>query len=147
MGATTAQYVFDIAMGLIDEVNENSGATDTADTKEYKVRTLLILNALRGEVYPYSDTYRESTDGSRPIADIITDFTTPVNLDDYICQSVLPYGLAAQLIKDENPATASFLQQKYEENVKTLMLRGMPGSFAQIEDVYGIRGNDEFSGW
>ena len=41
--STTAQRVFDIAMGLIDEVNESSGETDTSDTREYKVRTLLIL--------------------------------------------------------------------------------------------------------
>lgn len=49
---TTAQRVFDLAMGLIDEVNESSGETDTSDTREYKVRTLLILNTLRGELFP-----------------------------------------------------------------------------------------------
>ena len=54
--ATTAQDVFDAAMGLIDEVNESTGSTDTADTKEYKQRTLLILNMLIGELYMYSDT-------------------------------------------------------------------------------------------
>lgn len=31
---TTAQMVFDTAMGLIDEVNETTGSTDNADTKE-----------------------------------------------------------------------------------------------------------------
>ena len=53
---TTAQYVFDIAMGLIDEVSE-SGQTVNADTTEYKNRTVLILNALRGECYPYGHLY------------------------------------------------------------------------------------------
>ena len=79
---TTAQRVFDITMGLIDEVNENSGETDTADTREYKVRTLLILNALRGELYPYSDTYDVDTAGERPIVSVIQDFDTPIDLDD-----------------------------------------------------------------
>ncbi len=81
---TTAQQVFDTTMGLIDEVNESSGATDTADTKEYKVRTLYILNALRGELYPYSDTYQETQDGGRPIAPVILAFDDIIQLDDYI---------------------------------------------------------------
>ena len=111
---TTAQRVFDIAMGLMDEVNESSGATDTSDTREYKVRTLLILNALRGELYPYSDTFTASDDGKRPILTVISAFTDIIGMDDYICQTVMPYGLAAQLLADENPTLAGFLQQRYE---------------------------------
>lgn len=34
--ATTAQWIFEKAMNLMDEVNESTGATDTADTREYK---------------------------------------------------------------------------------------------------------------
>ena len=52
---TTAKQVFDIAIGLMSA--DNNGLTETSDTTEYKNRTLLILNALRGELYPYSDTY------------------------------------------------------------------------------------------
>ena len=110
---TTAQRVFDIAMGLMDEVNETSGATDTSDTKEYKVRTLLILNALRGELFPYSDTYAMEEAGKRPILHVIQNFTDIIMMDDYICQTVMPYGLAAQLLLDENPTAASFFQQRY----------------------------------
>ena len=110
--STTAQRVFDIAMGLIDEVNESSGETDTSDTREYKVRTLLILNALRGELFPYSDTYEQVEEGKRPIVDVIQNFTDFIQLDDYICQTVLPYGLAAQLLLDENPSAAAFFQQR-----------------------------------
>ena len=55
--ATTAQRVFELAMNLMDEVNESTGKADTADTKEYKNRTLAILNILRIECYPASDTY------------------------------------------------------------------------------------------
>ena len=144
---TTAQRVFDITMGLIDEVNESSGATDTADTKEYKVRTLLILNALRGELYPYSDTYTVQPQGERPIAAVIGDFETPIPLDDYISQTVLPYGLAAQLLLDENPSAASFFQQRYEE-LRNGLAKGFPTGSRAIVDLYGIGTEyNEFSRW
>lgn len=144
---TTAQRVFDITMGLIDEVNENSGETDTADTREYKVRTLLILNALRGELYPYSDTYNVETAGERPIVSVIQDFDTPIDLDDYICQSVMPYGLAAHLLLDENPASASFFQQRYEE-LRNNLSKGLPKTTEAITDCYGVGFEyNEFSRW
>lgn len=144
---TTAQRVFDITMGLIDEVNENSGETDTADTREYKVRTLLILNALRGELYPYSDTYDVETAGERPIVSVIQDFDTPIDLDDYICQSVMPYGLAAHLLLDENPASASFFQQRYEE-LRNNLSKGLLKTAEAITDCYGIGfEHNEFSRW
>lgn len=144
---TTAQQVFDITMGLIDEVNESSGETDTADTKEYKVRTLYILNALRGELYPYSDTYAIDTPGKRPIARMIEDFTSVIALDDYICQTVMPYGLAAQLLLDENPSAASFFQQRYEE-LRDGLAKGLPQQSEAIADVYGIATEyNEFSRW
>lgn len=144
---TTAQRVFDITMGLIDEVNENSGETDTADTREYKVRTLLILNALRGELYPYSDTYDVETAGERPIVPVIQDFDTPIALDDYICQSVMPYGLAAHLLLDENPASASFFQQRYEE-LRNNLSKGFPKDGEAITDCYGVGFEyNEFSRW
>ena len=145
--STTAQRVFDIAMGLIDEVNESSGETDTSDTREYKVRTLLILNALRGELFPYSDTYEQAEEGKRPIVDVIQNFTDFIQLDDYICQTVLPYGLAAQLLLDENPSAAEFFQQRYEE-LRDKLVAGFPRSSESITDVYGVSAEyNYFSRW
>lgn len=143
--ATNAQRVFDITMGLMDEVSE-SGATDTADTKEYKNRTLFILNVLRGELYPFSDTYALGEPGKRPIAVVIENFTDDIVLDDYICQSVMPYGLAAHLLLDENPDAAGFFQQRYEE-MKALLARGLVSGSEEIEDVYGGFPHTEFSYW
>lgn len=133
---TTAQDIFDLAMGLMDEVNESSGATDTSDTKEYKVRTLFILNVLRGELYPYSDTYDIETTGKRPILYPIEEFDDVIQMDDYICQSVMPYGLAAHLLLDENQQAANFFQQRYEE-LRNNLSRGIPATSEDIEDVYG----------
>lgn len=145
---TNAQRVFDLTMALMDEMSE-SGQTDTADTKEYKNRTLNILNVLRGELYPYSDTYAEAeAAGRRPIAEVIEDFEGAIALDDYICQSVLPYGLAAHLLLDENPNSASFFQQKYDE-LKSMLARGLPQESVEIEDVYsgGYYPHNDFGWW
>ena len=143
--ATNAQKVFDIAMGLMDELSE-SGATDTSDTKEYKNRTLFILNALRGELYHYSDTYKAEVPGKRPIVRYIDDFQTPIDLDDYICQTVMPYGLAAHLLLDENPSAAGYFNDRYQE-LYALLARGLPQGSEDIEDLYGGIEYGEFSRW
>lgn len=147
---TTAQEVFATAMALIDEVNETTGQTDTPDTREYKQRTLFILNLLRGELYPYSDTYAADEAGKRPIAPIIPDFESAIGLDDYISQSVMPYGLAAHLMLDENPSAASYFQQRYDE-LKAKLATGLPQGCEDIVDVYGACGGlspyNEFSRW
>ncbi len=139
---TTCMDVFNQAMGLMDEVNENSGATDTVDTKEYKVRTLFILNTLRGELYPYSDTYKRNNKGKRPICPAMTSLTDEIDLDDFLCQTVMPYGLAAHLLMTEDPASASFFQQRYEELLKQFKDVPANGSEA-IDNVYGAAQYDE----
>lgn len=149
--ATTPQDVFDQAMYLMDESNENTGATDTTDTREYKNRTLGILNTLRGELYPYSDTFDSTGDpGIRPIVKRLEDFEEIIDLDDYICQTVMPYGLAAHLLVDENPTSANFFHQRYEELLNKLA-RGLPSMSEDVFDIYGARGGinpyNEFSRW
>ena len=143
---TTAQDVFEASMALMDELNEASGAADTADTKEYKNRTLPILNILIGEIYPYSDTYKSRNAGKRPIVTAISGFDSSIGLDDYICRSVLPYGLAAHLLIDENPTSASFFQQRYDE-LKAMLRLGFPAEFEPIEDIYGGLGCGDFARW
>lgn len=148
--ATNAQRVFDLTMGLMDEVNETSGATDTSDTREYKNRTLFILNILRGELYKYSDTYVDDEPGIRPIVSVIENFEDNIDLDDYICQTVMPYGLAAHLLLDENPTSADYFNQRYQELLMKLE-RGLPAESSDIVDVYGPCGGiypyNEFSRW
>ena len=133
--ATTAQQVFEFAMDLMDERGAD-GFIPAGDTAEYRNRTLSILNMLRGELYPYSDSYSSDGEEGRPIATYIKNFTVPIELDDHICQSVMPWGLAAALLVDENPSVASYFQQKYDEN-KALLQKGLPTVSEDIIDVYG----------
>lgn len=143
---TNAQWVFEKAMHLMDEVNESTGAADTADTKEYKNRTLPILNILRVECFFASDTYSVSKPGKRPVCREITDFESPINLDDGICQGVLPYGLAAHLLLDENPDVAAYFNQRYQE-LLLQMKNGLPAEAQDIEDLYGGIEYGYFARW
>ena len=145
---TTAKTVFDYAIALMDEMNENTGATDTTDTKEYKLRTPNILSVLCGELYPYSDTYTLNTDGTRPICPAVETIESTIGLDDTLCTTVLPYGLAAHLLLGENNTAAGFFQQRYEEMREKL--KNSPASFESISDAYGSGGYfpyNEFGRW
>lgn len=136
----SAQSVFDTAIALMDEVDE-TGATDTPDTAEYKNRTVLILNILIQELYPYSDTYKKpKKSGRRNTADSISGMADDIDLDDYICGAVLPYGLAAHLLLEENPTAANYFQQRYDE-LKSRLRDGLLAESEDIEDVYSSGGN------
>lgn len=143
--ATTAQWIFERTMALMDELNESTGNADTSDTKEYKNRTLSILNMLRVECFPYSDTY-VALPGRRPICPVIDSFTSEIFLDDGICQGVLPYGLAAHLLVDENPTAAGYYQQRYEEQL-AMMKATLPSAFENIQDSYGGVEHGQFGRW
>ena len=143
--ATTAMQIFNTAMGFMDEVSAE-GKTDTTDTAEYKNRTLLILNALRGELYPYSDTYDADRRPGRPVAAVIRDMDSVIGLDDHICQTVLPYGLAAHLLMEENPGAAAFFQQRYEE-LRSRLAVGVPARSEDILDLYGGIEYGSFGRW
>lgn len=144
--STTAQWVFEKAMHLMDEVNESTGQADTNDTKEYKNRTLAILNILRIECFPASDTYKVTEPGKRPVCPEITGFDSEIGLDDGICQGVLPYGLAAHLLLDENPTVASYFQQRYDELLEEAR-RSLPNAAEDITDLYGGIEHGRYGWW
>ena len=133
---TNAQMIFELAISLMDEVDETTGNADTADTAEYKNRTLSILNVLRGECFRYSDTWEVLEPGKRPICPIISDFEGAIAIDDGIAQGVMPYGLAAHLLLDENPTAASYFNQRYQELLEECA-NGLPSGSGSIENVYG----------
>lgn len=142
---TNAQTIYEMAIALMDSMSD-SGAADVSDNNEYKHRTLPILNILRGELYPYSDTF-ETDDEGRPIAALIRTFDKPIDLDDYICQSVMPYGLASHLLMQEDPAAANFFQQRYDELKRQLPV-GRPAKSEDIEDVFGSSwAHNDFGSW
>jgi len=77
---------------------------------------------------------------------------TVIDLDDYCSGTVLPYGLVAHLLLTEDPNSAGFAQQRYDE-LKAALMRG-EGRLTESEDIvdiYGPNGGihpyNEFSMW
>ena len=153
-GTITGMDVFQRAITMMDELDD-SGAFVHEDTTEYQNRTLSILNILQGELYFYSDTFpkwQEWENGRRPILMPIPDLNTAIDLDDYCAGTVMPYGLAAHLLLDENPTAAGYFQQRFEELLRGLQSgKGMQAASEDIIDVYGPVGGlhpyNEFGMW
>lgn len=146
MSWNTVQDVFDKAIQWMDEQNEATGATLTYDTKGYALRTPNILNMYLNVVYPYSDTYAPREDGKRPYLEPVTAMSDEMDLDAYICMSVLPYALASVLAKDDMPNVANMAAQFYEENLNKAKAT-LPSAVEDIENVYGGIEYGEFSRW
>ena len=144
--ARTVKEVFDIAINLIDAQNESTGATETADTKEYLLRTPSLLNSILNRAYPYSDTYTPVAE-KRPVHALVTKPTDHIEMDDYICLTVLPYGLASLLVNPEGDgAIASFLWQMFEEGLVHAR-NSLPTEVQPIESAYGGLEYGWFSKW
>jgi hypothetical protein len=138
----TVQQVFDMAIHIIDEQNETSGATVTVDTNEYKYRTISILNSVIPRLYPYSGTYR-NTETGRPAPEVLQaedyrnpDFTQEIPLDEVLSLALLPYFLAAQLVSAENTELANWCMNIYNGHLADLRFK-VPGDFERIPMPYG----------
>lgn len=144
------QDVFDIAIRLMDAQNESTGSTDTADTKEYRLRAPSLLNSILDRAYPASDTYPGTESGKRPVCPKVTEMTDEIGLDERLCTGVLPYGLAGLLLTEENPTLANFFWQTFLEQLEEAK-RGIPTGDSSIEDTYGFLGDcleyGRFSSW
>lgn len=142
---TTVKYIFDQAIKLMDEQND-AGLSVWSDTEEYQNRAIAIMNALIGECYPYSDTYTIDTPGKRPIATPVFTVDDVVQLDDSLARTVLPYGLAAELIKNDDPTLGNYFLQRYQE-LLARHSKSIPAAWDTIEDVYGVSDHSSFARW
>lgn len=134
---TTVQQVFDIAIHLMDAQNESTGSTETADTKEYRLRTPSLLNSVLDRAYPASDNWPEAVKRKRPICQKVAAMEDEIDLDERICTGILPYGLAGLLLTEENPSLANFFWQTFLEQLEEAK-RGVPAGIDSVEDVYGF---------
>jgi hypothetical protein len=120
-----AQDVFLLSMSLMDE--QSSDGTFAGYDSDYKKKAWPILSVLQTELLPRS---------VQSIA--ITSDQSILQISDQIGVTILPYGLAAQLLIHENPQVASFFNDRYEE-----LKRKRPALKTSIKDVYGIKEGGE----
>ena len=134
--ATQAKWVFDKAIYLMDEQSESTGQTQTADTKEYEFRSVPIMNILRHELYPISDTFKTRDDGKRSVSTEIESLNDYIDLDDVVAQGIMPYGLAAHLLLGENDTMANYFSQRYMEMYSAAQ-KSLPSQWEDIPMHYG----------
>ncbi len=135
----TVQDVFNAAMGLMDELNAQ-GEARTSDTREYEYRTPGIVNMMISEYRILS-----GSPGSFVQVENMEDYI--LKIDDTYAIGVMQYGLAANLLVDENPTAASFYEQRYEE-MRTLYFTHRPAQDGgEIVDLYGGIEYGRFSRW
>ena len=142
----TVEQIYNWAIHLMDEADPTTGAAQRAENRDYLNRTPAILTVLQSECYPYADQWRCAQPGLRPVCPALTGPADQLALDDSLCQGVLPYGLAAHLLLDENPEMASYFAQRYEELLQTLG-RVLPVAFEEITPPYGGVEKGEFARW
>lgn len=135
---TKLRDVFELAMSLMDELDEE-GAAETTRTADYVRRTPGIVTALLAEM--------------RTMCCLSGDWVRLTGLDDELADTderyalgALPYGLAAGLLVDENPSSAAFFQQRYEE-MRNLYLARLPVELELIESYYGGNEHCEYARW
>ena len=135
----TVKDVFDAAMGLMDELGAD-GQARTSATKEYEYRTPGIVNMMISEY--------------RMLAGQAGGFVAVEGLEDYILKiddtyaiGVMQYGLAANLLVDENPTAASFYEQRYEEMRNLYFSRRPAEDGEEIVDMYGGIEYGRFGRW
>lgn len=75
----------------------------------------------------------------RPIPLTLTALTDILQIDDVTARTLLPYGLAAHLMLEENAATASFFNGRYQE-LKADAAKKPPASTEIIANYYGTFG-------
>lgn len=133
----TGREVFDIAMNLLDEQNESSGETLTADTKEYQLRSVRLLNSLLPRLCVLTGkTYVSMTDDSSDM---------PVS--DAVSSGVASYELAALIAQTEGDTEiADRFRRDGEANLQEIASREEPAVMEDITDVYGgiEYGNGDF---
>lgn len=139
MAAITVGDVFNAAMGIMDELS-TTGEPQTTDTKEYEYRTPAIINMMVGEL-----ALLTGNSGDWLAVESLDDLVP--NVSSSYARSALPYGLAANLLVDENPSSASFFQQRYEE-MRNLYVSRQPAEVSDITNLYGLGIEyGEFSRW
>ena len=109
-----AQTIFDLAMDLMDEKKDlatinATPESDYASTKDYQARTPGILTILQSEVVMELKKRGIDVDS----LDEIKTLEDECDLDDMICSGILPYGLAARLLGQEDANLSNYFNSLY----------------------------------
>lgn len=132
-----AQTIYDITMALMDEMLD-SGGVDVNSTKDYLARTPGILTILQTECI----IALKKLGAKVETLDAIKKMTDDVDLDDDICMGVLPYGLAARLLGQEDASLSHNFSSLYASKLESAVQVTSSKYIAtqeEREDVYNSK--------
>lgn len=136
------QEIYDITMALMDEMLDNRTVeqepdVDYSSTKDYQARTPGILTILQTQVVMYLKKFGNDIDTLEPL----TTMEDEVDLDQNICTGVLPYGLAARLLGQEDTTMSYYFNDLYNSNLEAARYSADGKYIAKQkprENVYGL---------
>lgn len=135
----SVQQIYDMAIHLMDEQNEDSGSTSTMDTAEYKFRTISILNTVIPALAPYSENW----EGKNGVAILYPgSYQNPnmeqnIPLDDGLSFALLPLYLAGMLLASENDDLSAVFMNRYNNTFFDLRNK-QAAVFEPITPAYGL---------
>jgi len=128
--AVTAEEIYAAAIAVMDE----------EDCDDYRKRSVPILNSLIGRCYTVSEQYET---GPHSFWQGVAALSEQVRgLDKTLCLSALPFGLAALLYLEEDPARSRSWWSVFLEQLE--LCKRSPG---QIEAIGNVYGGLEHCGW
>lgn len=138
----TCHEIYDITMALMDEMVDNSTIEQVPDpdypsTKDYQARTPGILTILQTQIVMYFKSRGIDID-SLPRLETMED---NVELEDDVCMGVLPYGLAARLLGQEDTTMSSYFSQLYNQNMASAAESAegkIKGKQVSGNNIYGL---------
>lgn len=117
----TANDVFNATLVLIDEVTE-TGLINSDLQDYYKAKAITIMNMLQADLLPLD---------TEPVAVTSLDDDLQMPYRDAI--KVLPYGVAAHLLIQDDQASSAYYNNMYDE-----LKRHRQATQGQTEDKYNI---------
>jgi len=124
---TTGTQVLNSSLAVMGEIG----------SIEYNAAAVILINMLCDKLYPYSDNYVVATIGVRPQLTHITALSGTLGIDDTLAQSVLPYGLASQLMLSEDLTQAANFESIFQERLSECRSH-LSTEGKEIEDVYNF---------
>lgn len=122
--ATTGQQTFDLSCDLINK-RLPTGQINTATTASYKARCLGLLNSWQEEL---------AISLNVAVPSLMTDLSQNLTLNYPSCAA---YFLATNFLLIEDPDSAGFFNDKFEE-FKRMLMKKQPIAPATITDVYNL---------
>ena len=138
----TVKDIFDLSMSLMDEKKDNKNMnkepeSDYETNPDYIARTPGILTILQTQVITFLRRFGQDIDYNDPLKTMDDE----VELEDSICQEVLPYGLAARLLGQEDRYLSSYFSDLYNSNlngIKDALDDKYIAEQVERENVYGL---------